>query len=506
MMFSLLAAIVALNQDSSQFQCEFPSEKMTEQGAVEYFDSVAKKGVTHFLICPNGHNAVYDSKVWDTLWHDGSAQGLTRNDKDRYMTYSKLLADRGVDFVGVWIRRARERGISPWLTMRMNDVHFIGKAETTWRSKFWCEHPEFRRVPGDDGNRQGGDPAALDFAHPEVRARALALFREMLERWDVDGIECDWLRFPHNVSPEEEKAATGHRHLTAFMREARAIVDRQARIRGHAILIGARVASRPSCAFGLGTDAETWSREGLVDWLVPCNFFQTLDFALPMDEWVKRIHAANPKVKVLAGCDFAGVIRDATFNGWSPAGITLAETAGYFERLVEGGAQGAYYFNRFTCNEKNPVDRFVQIEGVPMDGERLRRMDRAYVVTRLDAHPEGSSNLRQLPVAAAKGGAFAIPIGKAGRLTKARVRVVYTGKVAVSSEAVALNGVAATAVRPIDAIKWTNYHKDTRELSAYEFEFPATAATDGENRVTVAPIAGSSEKLGACELYLDVDR
>jgi len=500
MMIGALLAIVALNQDPSQFQLSGGPEKMTEAGAKEYYDTVAKEAVTHFLICPNAHNVVYESKVWDSLWHDGSAQGLVCNAKNKWMTNSKLLVERGVDYIEVWIKRSRERSISPWLTMRMNDVHCMDKAETTWRSKFWCEHPEFRRVPGNEGSTWSS--AALDYSHKEVQDRAIALVKEMLEKWDVDGFECDWLRFPHHFPIEMELAKTGHPHLTRVMREVKRLVSEQEKRRGHRILVGARVASRPENALGLGTDAETWAKEGLIDWLVPCNFFDTSDFALPMEDWVRRIHAVNPKVKVLAGCDFAGVVRDGTSN-LSPVGITLAEVAGYYERLVEGGAQGAYYFNKFEYYPQCSVSEFVQRKGVPMDGEKLRKMDRAYPVTTfLDAVP-GKRLGDRLWVAASKGGEFTIPIGKAGRLERARVRVLYTGKVAQEKAVVALNDSVPTGVKAIDAIKWTEYTKDKREMSAYEFEFAAAAVKDGENKVKVAPIEGSKETIAACELYLD---
>lgn len=498
----MLLAIVALNQDSSQFQCEFPPEKMTTAGAIEYFDRTVKKGVTHFLICPASHNTVYDSKVWDNVWRDGSAFGLKHEGHPGLESRSKLLHDRGVDFIGVWVRRARERGVSPWLTMRMNDLHSIDKPQVFSRSSFWIAHPEFRRVPGSNGKPWAD--AAYDFAHPEVREHALALVREMLDKWDVDGFECDWLRFPHHVSPAEERARTGHVHLTKMMREVKLLVDEVARRRGHPILVGARVASRPDYAYALGTDAVTWAKEGLIDWLIPCNFFNTLDFALPMDTWCSMVHTANPRVRVLAGCDFAGSIRDGTFNGWQPVDPTLAEVVGYYERLVEGGAQGAYYFNRFCCNEANPLHRFVQVEGVPMDGERLRRMDRAYVVTRIDAVPDGGDLGRQLPVQLAQGARLNIPIGRAGTPSRVRVRLCFSGHPGLDiSTAVKLNGRACLSVTEIEPKAWLGYPRDERPNFAFEFGFPPASAIDGTNHVELAPIPGSKLSVRACELYLD---
>ena len=386
----------------------------------------------------------------------------------------------------------------------MNDVHFIDKPLACSRSEFWTKHPELRRKPG--AASRPWDDAAYDYAHPEVREHALALVRELLEKWDVDGFECDWLRFPHHVTEEEELARTGHVHLTAVMREVKRIVDEVAARRGHPIRVGVRVAARPERAFALGTDAETWAREGLVDWVTPCNFFNTLDFGLPMAEWCRLIHAANSKVLVLGGCDFAGLMRDATFNGYKPVEPTLAEVAGYYERLVDAGAQGASYFNRFRCHMSNPMHVFVQMDGVPMDAERLRRMDRAYAVTRIDTIPSGWDNGSQLPTRLSKGTTLCIPIGKSGSLAGARVRLAFSGKPEADIKKLAkLNSTQCLKAEEIDAREWLGYPDDARPAFSCEFSYPAAAVCDGTNTVAVLPVRGSMLKVRACELYLDAD-
>lgn len=45
-MFLLMAAMVVLNQDCSEFQAKFPAEKMTVAGAEEYFDGMNRGGNT----------------------------------------------------------------------------------------------------------------------------------------------------------------------------------------------------------------------------------------------------------------------------------------------------------------------------------------------------------------------------------------------------------------------------------------------------------------------------
>lgn len=55
--------------------------------------------------------------------------------------------DMGIDPYAVWADECRVCGVSPWLTIRMNDVHFVNDQTDGMHSDFWLKHPEFWRVP-----------------------------------------------------------------------------------------------------------------------------------------------------------------------------------------------------------------------------------------------------------------------------------------------------------------------------------------------------------------------
>ena len=94
----------------------------------------------------------------------------------------------------------------------------------------------------------------------------MQLIRELAERYDFDGLELDWMRFGLHFRPGHE--AEGAALLTEFTAEVRSVLNEWQRKRGHRIRLGARVPSRPETALGLGMDAVTWGRQGLVDMLV----------------------------------------------------------------------------------------------------------------------------------------------------------------------------------------------------------------------------------------------
>lgn len=49
--------------------------------------------------------------------------------------------------------------------------------------------------------------------------------------------------------------------------------------------LAARIESRPEAARAAGKDFETWAQEGLVDRIIVCNFWPSVDFGLPLEEW-----------------------------------------------------------------------------------------------------------------------------------------------------------------------------------------------------------------------------
>jgi hypothetical protein len=59
------------------------------------------------------------------------------------------------------------------------------------------------------------------------------------------------------------------------------------------ILLGARVPSRPHTAVGLGMDGVRWAKEGLIDMLVPCPFWATIEFDIPIEEWKRELSGTN---------------------------------------------------------------------------------------------------------------------------------------------------------------------------------------------------------------------
>ena len=293
---SLFAAepTLMVNEDNDHY-FKFNSAKMNVADLQAFVDQFANTKVTHLLFCPNGQRTSYRSAVHESIWDN-----IDRYEKPNIWSVNcKLLFDKGIDPYSVWIARCREKGITPWLTMRMNDVHFVTTPGYFRNTDHWRTHPQWWCNP----NAKGGAwrQFAYDYSHEEVRKYHLALVEELLDRYDIDGFEMDWMRFGYHLTKarEKEKAA----FLTDFVRDVRSLVRKSELRRGHSITVGARVPADPDDASGLGMDAVAWAKHGDVDCLVVSPFFAATDHDISVALWKERLGTAADKVRVIPAID-----------------------------------------------------------------------------------------------------------------------------------------------------------------------------------------------------------
>jgi hypothetical protein len=193
----------------------------------------------------------------------------------------RRLRELGADPFTLTIAACRKRGVLILASYRMNAEDFY--QSTMLMSDFERGHPEWR-IPGANC----ADPAV-----PEVYAHRMEIFREVAERYDIDGIEFDFRRWYHMVSDPLKN----HTVLTRMVRETRRMLEDTARKKGRReLILEARVGpsletdpapfvypgifypekpTNASCK-DLGLDVKTWIAEGLVDALCPSLFLDGL--------------------------------------------------------------------------------------------------------------------------------------------------------------------------------------------------------------------------------------
>lgn len=285
-----------------------------------FIDVLADSGIDTFLINPNAQTAWYPSKKLQTVL-DGYRRGdreffrghaLATNtlpeqmdaalDKavQFYGLYQDLI-DVGVDWLAETSKGCRRRGVSPWVSVRMNDMHGAGNPKG---SHFNCElfkHDQYRLagVPFDPKEPLRPNLAGLNYERPEVRAFMMSHIREYLEHYDFEGMELDWLRNPLCCNPQASQQAQDT--VTRWLSEVRQRTDARGKQLGKPVPFGLRIPGNLGYLKSIGIDVPKLAREGLIDFIGFSNFWQT-SWDMPYDELRQQI---GP------GVAFYGVVEDA---------------------------------------------------------------------------------------------------------------------------------------------------------------------------------------------------
>ena len=471
---------LVINEDNSHFYTSRTAEEMSLEGLHALVDQYAETEVSHLFFSPNSMKTSFASYAREAIWELGDqAPPATANGR-RWVANARKLHEQGLDPYAVWIARCREVGISPWLSMRMNDVHNVPDVTSYMHDSFWRENPDLWRIPGDPPD--DWTDRALDYHQPEVRKHAMALVRELLMRYQPDGLELDWMRFGWHFSPGEE--VRGVEVLTEFMREVRALADRWAERRGRPFKIAVRVPAHPDAADGLGMPGVRWAQEGLIDMLVPCPFWTTSDYDIPLKLWRQRLGPAAAQVVLAPGIEY-------NMRAW-PDGKnvpnTLETVRGWAAMAREQGADQLYFFN-YMDSQTLPFshdDYRIMLERGFGPAE-LARQSRRHPQTYRDTVPLGADAEIKLPAPLTAGAEFALNLG---HIPSDATTTLILG---LNSEAwgkgepvVTVNGVRCPRIA--DNADVAPFPGTVRAL---RFACPGEYVIDGHNVFVVAPFDGA---------------
>lgn len=479
------------------------AEEITEayRKMIDYY---AEAQVPYLFLNVCYMRAACPSDVWDTYWDvDDPDANVTGWQRAHWLVHKK-----GVDPFAASVTRCRERGVSPWMSMRMNDTHYIDDATKT--SKLWQQHPELRRA----------ERSGYDFAHKQVRDHYLAFVAELMDRYDCDGIELDWMRFPsHFKSGQEQK---GREHLNDFMRCAHQLAQRATAKRGHPVKIAARIPAVPEFAQGLGMDGVAWAREGWVDILILASVWRPSDTDIPIERWRELIGPAADKVLLAAGTDL--------WLQGTPGGRLMSDDLetqrGFTTAMLDRGADLVYLFNHFnasdfgrtrTAPDGSTITWNEHADLLKISGRTRPALkgSRRHVLTFHDPAAPNLPNPKQLPANLTRDKFAQFRLYTGPKPTSGRV-IVRVGldnlpDVADAKLAVCLNGAEC---RPIEDVPKPDSHKSyahdphrvfhVAELAQrmMQFEAPYGAMQRGYNQVDVRLAAGSDQKAIWLEIYV----
>ena len=300
---------------------------------------------------------LYDSKIEGPV---GKGVTLFGNEVYwRHTAYLRSLFDAGIDPWELVFREARASGMAAFAGIRMNDLHHTKpKRRNTGLLEMFVsdvsKNPDY--FIGEDCQPPRSDNGAYaaealpDFAHEEVREHRFAIIQEMIERYDLDGIELDFQR--HGFFFRESQIAQGIPLMTHLIKRIRGVFDDFEQRRGHPICLMVRVPSWIERCREIGLDVQTWVRDGLVDIVVPSSQADT-EFDAPIAPFVEL--ARGTPCEVLPTFE---LLMPVPYRFYSPA-MARAGAANYYQQ----GADGIHLFNHhfFTMPYADHSDGDIQV-------------------------------------------------------------------------------------------------------------------------------------------------
>jgi hypothetical protein len=291
----------------------------------------------------------FGSAIWN-LKHEGSAAAGRDN-----------LAALGDDPLQPIVNWWKRDGRTFFFSMRMNDLHHAWmNFPSMWDSVRRAQKHLFLKPPTEEEwqtqfvpwlDGKGPNPVGkiglsstnmgYDYSLAQVREHYLGILAEACRRYDLDGVEFDWLRAAIYFRKGEVNAEI----MTEFVGQAHAILAEAANRRGHPVRLVCRVPDTPEKALDVGLDVEAWLKAGWIDAVIAGDgdFFS----ACGIDQWVRLAH--------LHGVPVYGALDRASWGGMRFARFGSPETMrAAVATLWQKGADGIYLFN-FYAKEESPL-------------------------------------------------------------------------------------------------------------------------------------------------------
>lgn len=386
--------MIDIDGDFPTIYVDTTSAETVRSSLRDYFDNLVKdypdnSAVTDVLLSVYEQSSLVPTESDAITWMYEKSTWTEENgvsvDYSQFDGLYKTFTEYGIDIFEEAFAILREKNIRPWLYFRMNDFHYVELKEPVYlRSEFYYEAKENGYMIGNDefdfeynGNYENR-ANCLDFAEPRVREVLLEYLEETILKYDVFGIQLDFMRnmdcFDY-LTNEDDYASI----MTQFIRDAKAIVEQAEEKFGHSIKLMIRFGRSIEHNKVFGFDAETWIKEGLVDALVVSPLVWATD-NLPIAEW-----------RELAGEDVAilACIEDQMINynnKYTTENYVKGFAAGYYDQ----GADGIYFNNFFQLGSIGPsiwhlgIDSSKLYEGVRkvalsyQDKVPLNRFDERY--------------------------------------------------------------------------------------------------------------------------------
>ncbi len=282
---------------------------------------VVLHGSEYAEFCGQFHQALEDVRQWE------------QHIRTRHMI------ENGRCQMDVLTEQAHKVGLDVLASFRMNDTHDLYYSpENILSCKFKREHPELLIK-----DEQWWTKLCLDYAHKEVRDRRFTIIRETVDRFDVDGVELDFMRngFFFRKGEEEANALL----MTGLLQRIRAMLDEVSTSRGKRLHLAVHTPVTQAVSLHCGLDVMNWIQLGLVDHVIADE--GCTPFCVAPDDFIKAAKGKPCRIYSTVDVLLGNPERSEEDKGCDCPGApwTEEQLRGWAAFQVRGGVHGLNLFN-----------------------------------------------------------------------------------------------------------------------------------------------------------------
>jgi len=264
------------------------------------------------------------------------------------------LYKKGIDYLPLLIKEAHNARITFIASFRMNDTHLKSNPRGVLASRFWQEHQEYRLWEVTDGKTYYN--ACLDYSYPEVRNLYLTMIGEVVEMYDIDGVELDCCRNPYFFQPSEAWEKRGI--FTQFVDGVKKILIEGGKKKGKELLLILRVPFGENRLRKGGIDVEAILEKKLPDILVMSDLAN--NYNRKIEPWLTMAHKNGvlfyPSIEAdsdRTNPNFYDIITNpvAPWHSYNPPktpDIAVKKIRGIAQNFLGQKPDGLYMFN-YPC-------------------------------------------------------------------------------------------------------------------------------------------------------------
>jgi len=311
---------------------------------------------------------IEDTKVKTLMYCTGVNNSYTHESQEtdqRVRDWSYRLKEfTGKDTLQTMTEYVHNAGIEILWSIRMNDTHdhaYVESELDSWKQanldKLFARKSDASLMSYCDKRW-----SSIDFTHTESRQKMYNILKDVISRYDIDGLELDFTRFPtyfkesslgYEVYPENTE------RMNEFVRMVRALTEQYSMERNKPMLLTIYVPDSIKFCKYIGLDVETWIKEDLIDFAAigsHIGYFQ------PWEDSIGEYNAITdennlPRLPVYAALDSLGYSNNQNLysNDCNEALIAY-----------EAGAKGIYTYNYFDINHQRFDDLYSK-EAIPQN-------------------------------------------------------------------------------------------------------------------------------------------